>query len=301
MARSAADVSYLFRAGDSPKHAELDPSAIPIPTGDPAALPLRGLRVGLYVDDGFFPAAASVARGVRRAAELLAGLGVDVVEFAPPRQLEILETYYSALSSDGGATATALVGDDPITPELTELMRIVRIPELARPLIAAVLERKGDGRAARLIRALRKKPVQEYWRLTTKRSALRVEVLEAWRAARIDAVLCPIHATPPMSHEASADFVAAGSYSMRYNFLNFPAGSAPIGRVRANETLRTLPARPDRFDKKSAAIEAGSAGLPLGVQIVAPPHRDDLVLALMLALDTAARSEPDFPLTPVNP
>jgi fatty acid amide hydrolase len=301
MARTAADVAALFLAIDSPKHAALDPAAIPITTTDPERLPLAGLRVGLYVDDGFVPASPAVARAVRRAGELLSRLGVTIVDFRPPGQVELLETYYGALSSDGGVTAAALVGKDPITPELIELLKAVKIPEPLRPIIAALMDRRGEHRVARLLRTLKRKPVDVYWKLTGQRTALRNQVFAAWQAAGIDAVLCPVHATPPMSHEDSADFVAAGSYSMRYNFLNFPAGVAPITRVRPDELTRPQAGRPDRFDAKAAIIDRGSVGLPVAVQVAALPHRDDLVLALMLALDAAARSEPDFPVTPVDP
>ncbi len=299
MARTAADVAALFRAVDSPVHARRDPFAIPIPTEDPATLGIAGRTIGLYVDDGFITPAASVQRAVRRAGELLTALGARVVPFTPPCAGELIELYYAALSSDGGATAEGLVGSDPVTPELTGLMKAMKLPAPLRPVIAALLERTGEPRVARLLRRLRRKPLEEYWRLTARRSAIRAEVFAAWETAGLDAVVCPVHATPPMSHTDSAEVTAAGSYSMRYNFLNFPAGVVPISRVRPSELVR--PPGGDRIEKKLAQIEAGSVGLPLAVQVVTRPHQDGLCLALMMALDAAARAEPDFPSTPIDP
>lgn len=310
MARTAADVAALFTAIDSPAHAALDPYAVPIATEDPGAYftgghgapavrSLQGLRVGLYVDDGFLTAAASVQRAVRRAGELLASLGVEVVPFTPPCGAELIELYYAALSSDGSDTAKALLGSDPVTPELEGLMKALRLPAPLRPALAAFLERKGEPRVARLLRQLRRKPVDAYWRITARRSAIRAEVHAAWAAAGLDAVVCPVHATPPMSHTDSADVTAAGSYAMRYNFLNFPAGVVPLSRVRADELQR--PGAGDRIERKLRDIEAGSVGLPLAVQVATRPHQDGLCLALMMALDTLARQEPDFPATPIDP
>ena len=105
-----------------------------------------------------------------------------------------------------------------------------------------------------------------------------------------------------MSHGDSADFVAAGSYSMYFNFLNFPAGTVPITRVRPDELRRDTTGRPNvRIEKKAVIVDAGSAGLPVGVQIAGLPNQDDVVLALMVALEGAARSDSDFPTTPVDP
>ena len=42
----------------------------------------------------------------------------------------------------------------------------------------------------------------------------------------------------------------------------------------------------------------GRAGLPAGVQIAAPPWREDRVLALMRAIESQARTQPDFPHAP---
>jgi fatty acid amide hydrolase len=45
--------------------------------------------------------------------------------------------------------------------------------------------------------------------------------------------------------------------------------------------------------------ETGSVGLPVCVQIVGRPWREDVVFAAMYALEETARARPDFPATPV--
>jgi fatty acid amide hydrolase len=67
--------------------------------------------------------------------------------------------------------------------------------------------------------------------------------------------------------------------------------------VRASDPVRTSAA--DRIERRARAVEEGSVGLPLGVQIVGRPWREDLVLALMIAVEDEARRSPDFPVTPV--
>jgi len=41
-----------------------------------------------------------------------------------------------------------------------------------------------------------------------------------------------------------------------------------------------------------------SVGLPVGIQVVACHWREDLVLAVMGALETRFRAQPDYPVAP---
>ena len=43
------------------------------------------------------------------------------------------------------------------------------------------------------------------------------------------------------------------------------------------------------------SVEADSEGLPVGVQVVARHRREDIVLAVMSALETHFRAEADYP------
>jgi fatty acid amide hydrolase len=48
--------------------------------------------------------------------------------------------------------------------------------------------------------------------------------------------------------------------------------------------------------RQAAASDRGSAGLPLGVQVAALHFREDVVLAIMRALEEDFSSRPDYPL-----
>ena len=150
--------------------------------------------------------------------------------------------------------------------------------------------------AARLLRALGEKRVAEVWALTKQARALAVDELAAWSRAGLDAVICPPHATPALPHGLSRDFSLGGALSMRFNLLNFPAGVVPVTRVRPEEQLR--PAPRGRFEKVAAVVDADSAGLPVGVQVVARPFREDVCLRVMGAVETGVRDDDGFPVLP---
>ena len=303
MARQSEDVSTLFYALDPVEMSQLDPNVAPTITRRPEAIDLSKLRVGVFTDDGFIQPAQSVARAVTEAAEHLRDAGCELVPFTPPHAHDIIETYYAALSSDGGATGKKAISGEVLTPQLGELMRTVLMPNLVRNIAASVMARRGEARVAKVLRQIGTKSVETYWQLTHRRSALRLAVMDAWREAGIDALICPPHATPAVGHRQSGDFTAAGSYSMRFNFLNLPAGVVPVSRVRDNEVERPDPVgrRADRVDRKARLIESGSAGLPLGVQVASRPYREDIVLALMIAIEAGASKRPSYPSTPRNP
>ena len=142
------------------------------------------------------------------------------------------------------------------------------------------------------------KSVLDYWKLTARRAEIRARVHREWREQGLDAVICPAYATPAIRHGQSDDFSMAGSYSMRYNFLNFPGGVVPVSRVENTDTVRadTL----QRLEKKAADVERHSVGLPLGIQIVGRPFEEDVVLAIMIALEAKLKKQADFPVTPVE-
>jgi fatty acid amide hydrolase len=68
--------------------------------------------------------------------------------------------------------------------------------------------------------------------------------------------------------------------------------------VREDEEAR---AHGDRLDKSCAAAERGAAGLPVGLQVVARPWREDVALAVMQAVQEGCISSPLYPHTPIDP
>jgi fatty acid amide hydrolase len=298
MARTATDLALLMEAVDPRLAAQMDPAVPPFAIGDPASLDLKGLRVGVFVDDGFLAPNPAIARGVKLAADALRAAGATVVDYTPP-QPDLMYTWLAGISADGGKTLeVTLQGDDPVR-QLKTTFRLARLPTPVRMALAKVLALRGDHRLARLLSVLGEKPLAEFWRLTNARTVLRRQEFDAWATQGLDAVICPPHSLPAMPLGTSGDLTLSLSYAFRYVMLNYPAGIAPVTRVRAGEDQRAVVR--DTLDKKCAAAEAGSVGLPVGVQVVAKPYREDLVLALLAAIEHGVRDAQDYPVTPVDP
>ena len=299
MARTAADVAFFFRALDPIAMSALDPRVAPVPVRDVDAIDVRVLRVGYYVDDGWVTPSSAVRRGVERAAEALRARGCVVAPFTPPETVEAIEGYFGALSADGGAALAEGLAGGAVDPVLVALRRVATLPRRLRSGLAGVMRLLGDEPVARLLVATRAKSVRELWALTYALRGYRFRVLAAMARANVDVILCPAHATAALPHGMAKDFPVAGSGSMLWNAVQFPGGVVPVTTVRADETERRAPK--GRLGRHAARVDATSAGLPIGVQVVARPWRDEEVLATMRAIEDAVRDEPGFPRTPIEP
>ena len=115
----------------------------------------------------------------------------------------------------------------------------------------------------------------------------------------MDLVLGPVFAPPACPIGMSADFTLGFSYVCRYNLLDRPAGVVPVSRVRTDELVRSNTR--DRVEKRAAAIEEESAGLPLAVQLAGRPFGERTVLRAKTLLEAEVREGESFPATPIDP
>ncbi len=51
-------------------------------------------------------------------------------------------------------------------------------------------------------------------------------------------------------------------------------------------------------EQTASKVEQGSVGLPVGVQVAARHWREDIVLAVMAAIEEHFQSQPDYPAHP---
>jgi fatty acid amide hydrolase len=85
-----------------------------------------------------------------------------------------------------------------------------------------------------------------------------------------------------------------------------PAGVVSVTRVRPGEEsdsealLRSADRAPSTqlTEQTASKVEQGSVGLPVGVQVAARHWREDIVLAVMAAIEEHFQSQPDYPAHP---
>lgn len=293
-ARGAADVEAMLRA--------MNPPHLVLPRA--ADVDVAKLRVGCYEDDGLFPASPGVRRAVREAAAALRAAGADVVPLRLPDPAETNELFYALLGADGARGLKRLLAGNPRDARVAQLLGLAALPQTLRQGLAALAGAAGQKHLSALLRVFGRRSVDEYWQLCERQidhGARFTAALDGHVAGPIHLLLGPVAATPAFTHGATKDLGVPGVYTTLFNVLGWPAGVVPWGRVRAGEESDRNPGR-DLAERAAARVEAGSAGLPLAVQVAARPWREHEALAAMLALERAAPAGGgSTPFRPVPP
>ncbi len=298
LARTVADLELgltIANGGAQPQRAPAQA------LGDPRAIDVRSLRVGYYENAGAFAASPALGRAAREAAHALAERGATIVPFDPPAVEDAMDIFFGLLSADRGRGAIAVLGKDPRDPRVAELLAIASKPRAYIAAIERLLALTGQRGLLRMVRNYGYDDTYHYWKLVEATKAyqtLFASALDAAPGGPLDLIVAPPVGLVALPHGKTSDVSTAGAYAPLYNLLGYPAGTLPWTTVRAGEEYGRKRTR-DRVERGAYDCETGSAGLPVCVQIVGRPWREDVVFAAMYALEETARARPDFPVTPV--
>ncbi|HEY5131984.1 MAG TPA: amidase family protein [Bradyrhizobium sp.] len=268
--------------------------------GDYKAVDVGRLRVTVLSDDGVMTPSAAVQRAVREAADILKSAGADIVPCALPPCSEAMRIWLACITADRGAGMRRTASGGKIDGRAGLMLRLAGMPSVLRAIAAGLLSSLGQKGLAGNIRMFADGSAAGYWQAVEDQMNYRAKfraALDAQAGGPVDLVLMPAYGVPAVRHGASANMPVAGTYSMLSPVLGYPAGVVPVTRVRTDEES----GRKKSFDvveKTAFEADRGSAGLPVAVQVMGRPWRDDVVLAAMRVIEQAARRGAEFPAAP---
>ena len=278
-----------------------DPLANPGPElGDPASVDLSRLWFAAFTDDGEFPVSPAVKRAVAEASEILTAAGATPVVWKPPPLSRAVDFLFASLSADRTAMFRRMLRGNRVDRRVRPLLLLGGMPGWLRRAAGGLLDALGQRRLARNMRRFASGRVDDYWQTVEAIAAFRQELLQSLDQADggpADFILCPAYALPAVRHGATEYMPMPGAYAPLVNVSGFPAGVVPVTRVRPNEESDRPPSR-DLMERVARETERGSAGLPIAVQVIARPWRDDVALAAMAQIEAAARNHADYPTRP---
>jgi fatty acid amide hydrolase len=297
MARDVADVRLGLEIANGGANPAVEP---PMPLRDAGEVDISRLRVAVYVDDGILPVAPAVRRAVREAAAILSGAGAKVCGWQPPSLSDAYQLSMGILSADRGAGMRRTLGRSARDPRIAALMMIAARSRPTVGILGGLLRMLGQHGMADGIKAFGHGDTWHYWQLVEAQLDYQQRfkaALDGADGGPFDLILCPASSLPAWKHGAARELNLGGAYTILYNLLGYPAGVVPVTRVRADEESERETSR-DVIERAARAVESGSAGLPVGVQVVARPWREHVALAAMQEIQNAARKRGDFPFTP---
>jgi fatty acid amide hydrolase len=118
------------------------------------------------------------------------------------------------------------------------------------------------------------------------RDDLRDKFGRAWRDHQLDVVLCPAWSYPAPPVEEVRNLTWSVRTTQVFNILDYPAGVVPVTLVTTDDAAAAYEPATDDVQLAQAAIKSvrGSVGLPVGLQLVAPPWEEELCLHAMSEL-----------------
>jgi amidase len=238
MARFSEDIGLVLPLISGPDWQ--DPYAVPVPLGDPAAVSLNGLRVGVFADDPRLSVTCGTLAALSRAARALSEAGAAVREVSAPWEEDPTELFFACVAADGGAEVR---GD------------LAAAQGRHHPLMAGLLDAVGA----------RNPLAVEWFAVQARVFALRAAVRAL--AREVDVLLCPVAAGPAPHHGMPPGGLPPESYGefRGFDYVHLialgglPAASVPAGRedgLPIGVQVAAAPYREDLVLAAAAALEA---------------------------------------------
>jgi fatty acid amide hydrolase len=293
-ARSVGDVALALEIMNGGRNPATEP---PMTLGDPATVDVSKLRVAYYADDGTFTVSPAVRRAVVEAAGMLAGRGAQVTEWRPPDVPWVVEQFFGIFTADGAKGLRKLLAHEKKDPRIARLAAIAGQSGFTLAILRGLLGILGQRTTVAMLRSFGHSDTNHYWELVENQARYQrrfAAALDSDEGGPFDVIVCPAHGLAAIPHGASRDIVLAGGYVVLYNYLGYPAGIVPVTKVRPEEESVRKRSR-DALEKAARRSEKGSAGLPVGAQVIARPWREHVALAAMRVIEEAASKNPDYP------
>ena len=280
-----ARAGFLARTVD-----DLDLALVAIGAVRPAsAVSAAPRRVAWWDEAGPIPASPAVRRAVNEAVGRLAARGVEMVRVPGEIASEAAWLLLGIVAADGGDDVRRLFAGSRPMRGVGRLLAIARLPRRWRSLVATLLRLAGRwSEAEGVLRTGRRTPA-ELADLIAARDALATRFVAS--VAGCDAAICPVSALPALRQGSAARLVLAAAPCLLANLLDLPAGAVPVTTVGpAEEGCRSWSLDP--VIRAAAATDRGSAGLPVGVQVIACPGREEATVLHVMRLIEAAWPKP---------
>uniref|UniRef100_A0A0K0FHU2 fatty acid amide hydrolase n=1 Tax=Strongyloides venezuelensis TaxID=75913 RepID=A0A0K0FHU2_STRVS len=271
-----------------------DPYTVPVPW-DEEQFQSRGkiITIGMYTYDGFFECLPAVTRAVEEAGNNLKKI-VDkdgkckyvVKPFTPPDIPKAFGAFLKAVSVDGGEYLINNFKKDIILPNYRKILFLMNLPIWIRKMVAFIT--KPFSYRFSLIASSVPTSTSDLRKTYEFIESYRYQFIEAMKNDSIDVLLLPPNGTHAMAHDKPLEMIPVISYTGVFNLLDFAAGVVSTSKVNENDITNLVDYEVnDRYNKLAKNIGKYGLGLPLGVQVAAPPYKEETILRVMKDIESS--------------
>uniref|UniRef100_A0A913HJ60 Anoctamin n=1 Tax=Strongyloides stercoralis TaxID=6248 RepID=A0A913HJ60_STRER len=283
----------FFNASKEDIIRNVDPYTVPVPWDEEQFQSKnKVIKVGMYTYDGFFECLPAVKRAVEEAGDYLRQMKDEngkekysVKLFYPPNIPEAFGAFLKAVSVDGGEYLINNFKNDIILPEYKKILFLLNLPIWLRK-VAAFLIKPFSYRYSLIATSVPTSTgdLRKTYEFIEK---YRYKFVEQMKEEDIDVLLLPPNGTHAMPHDKPLEMIPVISYTGIFNLLDFGAGVVTTSKVNENDiaNLETYKIN-DRYNNIAKNIGKDGFGLPLGVQVAAPPFKEETVLRVMKDIET---------------
>ena len=281
IARSVDDLELALQILTPVQGETADPMVPPVPLRPSSEVDVSQLRIGFYDNDTLFRPSPAIRRAVQESVDSLQDAGATLVPFECPRPLDVWEIQAGQFAADGGRWMRERLGNSAVDSRIRKTMMLTKVPTFVRKVLPPVLSAMGETTIRDILSRSGSRQLSAYGFQTQleKQKQFRARFFDRLNQEQVDAIICPPFPSVAMKHN-SGDIVFGIAYTQTYNLLGMPAGVVPVTAVQPSEESDREKSK-DSVVKQLLRADAGSAGLPVGVQVVARPWREDVALAIM--------------------
>jgi len=296
LARSVADLTLAFRL--MVNHIVAHPTGInpPLPFQEPETIEVNHLRVALLPQIGDWPPAPPIRRALQEAANALRAQGVTVDEWTTaPNTQEGVYLFFKIVGADGFSWVQQILAGEKPVPLMKPTTQLTSMPNAIIPLMSGIMNATSQHHLSNMLRNASRQSAVGLMNILGERLAYETRFVAA--LDNYDAILCPALPLPAVRHGDVVDLADFFGSALLFNALGMPAGIAPVTRVHPDEEGKWMEGK-DKAEQVAHTVMQGSTGLPVTVQVAARHWREDIVLAVMAALEKHFKTQSDYPVKP---
>ncbi|CAG7819493.1 unnamed protein product [Allacma fusca] len=273
-------MAYSVLLGGS-KQFKKDPATVPMPWNVELFKSTQPLRIGYFTTLAFFPTIGDIPETVLKAKTSLALMGHTLVPFELPDPWHIMEVFASLSFADGGNQNYQRLKFDQVSPVAAKFVAGRSFLSYITGVLSSLLGKTSSRDFAGNPAAQRSEILWEY---LARARAIKYDVIDRMNNLDLDAILCPAFPFAASKVQDTDTLLNGIVYTVWGNLIDFPCGVVPFGKESATK-IDDYDDEGDNYLKLAKQGARLAKDMPIGVQIIAKPYQEEIVVRLLVELE----------------